>query len=723
MTFMSKKTNLYPIVLVAAALFGAGISARGDSVKFYESYKDVIVMVGGEPVPASVDTNYFSASITVPGLQALTLNQWSNLDVEITVGPSQIFANILSYDTHMTSTSATFQVVGTRNSDGATVKVGTTTIRRSGNVLTVTSVQNKSSAVDAPSLVADAYLGLEGAVSDQPDLTIHLGQPDNSFSFDTNRAVYAKGTAHVGHSSDGTELDTLVISGAADFTGPTISFLAPANLIRTTNGLMTARVRAADTHGVTDVQLSLNSTNIGDFASGNADPSTTNVWTQDFTLMPGLNKIRARAFDQDGNVSTTAVVTVTFAVIQPITLSTNGNGGISGLTNQQPLELGKIYKITGVPVVSNIFTAWTGDLYSEVAAWSFVMRSNLTLTANFMPNPYIPAQGTYQGLFYESNGVAHQSSGFLKQTLTSGGSFTATILSGGASNSFSGKFSAFGIYSNTIVRAGGLPPLIAHLQMNFGSPNWVSGTISNSQWSADVTAFRAGRFSTNNPAPQTGKYTLVLPGTDNSDVEPGGDGFGAVTVGSSGALTFAGWPGDNTTASAQSTMVCENGQWPMYLKLYSGKGSMLGWLSFSATETNDLTGDVSWIKPAITNSAFYPLGFTNILAAEGSVYSSHLPLLNLSTDQVCHILFTNGNPVANFVNDARFVTNKVINLSSNKLSLTITNSSGLFSGAVTNPVDGRKITYKGALLQKRNAGRGTFAGTNETGRVLFEAAP
>jgi hypothetical protein len=722
--FMSKKTNLYSPVLMAGALFGAGMSARSDSVKFYESYKDVIVTVAGTPQPASVDTNYFSASITVPGLHALTLQQWTNLDVEIGLGPSQIFANILSYSSSITSTSATFAISGTRNSDGVTVKIGTATIRRSGDVLTMTSVQNKSSAVDAPSLVADNYLGLQGTVTDMPPFTIHLGQPDNSFSFDTNRNVYAKGTAQVGHSADGTELDTLVISGAADYTGPTVALIAPANLLRTTNGLLTAGLRATDTHGISDVQFSLNSTNAADFDSGTLDLSTTNVWTNVFGLLPGVNKIRARAFDFDGNVSTTAVVTVTFAVIQPITLSTNGNGGIVGLTNQQPLELGKTYKVTGVPAVSNIFTAWTGDLYSEVAAWSFVMKSNLTLTANFMPNPYIPAQGTYQGLFYETGpaGVTHQSSGYLKQTLTSSGSFTATVLSGGGSNSFSGKFSAFGLYSNTIARAGGLPPLTMRLQMNFGSPNWVSGTVSNSQWSAELTAFRAGRFSTNNPAPQLGKYTLALPGTDNSDVDPGGDGFGAVTVGSSGSLSFSGFAGDNT-AAAQSTMVCENGQWPLYLRMYSGNGSMLGWLTFAATETNDITGNVSWIKLASTNSAFYRLGFTNFLAAEGSFYSSQLPLLNLSTDQVCNVLFTNGSPAANFVNDVRFVTNRVINVSSNKLSMTITNLSGIFSGAVTNPIDGRKITYKGALLQKRNVGRGEFAGTNETGRVLLEAAP
>src|SRR5262249_29152533 len=158
---------------------------------------------------------------------------------------------------------------------------------------------------------------------------------------------------------------------------------------------------------------------------------------------------------------------------------------------------------TAVPAVSNIFTSWTGDLYSETAIFSFVMRSNLSLTANFMPNPYIPAQGTYQGLFYETGavGVAHQSSGFFKQTLTSSGSFTAMILCGGTSNSFAGKFSAFGIYSNTIARGAALPPLVTHLQMNFGSPNFVTGTISNAQWSSELTAFRAGRFNATNPAP------------------------------------------------------------------------------------------------------------------------------------------------------------------------------------------------------------------------------
>src|SRR5687767_14001433 len=84
------------------------------------------------------------------------------------------------------------------------------------------------------------------------------------------------------------------------------------------------------------------------------------------------------------------------------------------------------------------------------------MASNLVLTAQFIPNPFAAA-GTFNGLFYETNdarGVLHGTSGFFTLTLTTRGTYTARLLSGGFKLADSGRFSLDGEAANTIPRKG-----------------------------------------------------------------------------------------------------------------------------------------------------------------------------------------------------------------------------------------------------------------------------
>src|SRR5262249_36233194 len=61
--------------------------------------------------------------------------------------------------------------------------------------------------------------------------------------------------------------------------------------------------------------------------------------------------------------------------------------------------------------------------------------------------PFPAPAGIYQGLFFDTNGVAHDSSGLLTVTVGKNGSFTGKILSGAQKLSFSGKFPASGNWS------------------------------------------------------------------------------------------------------------------------------------------------------------------------------------------------------------------------------------------------------------------------------------
>ena len=78
---------------------------------------------------------------------------------------------------------------------------------------------------------------------------------------------------------------------------------------------------------------------------------------------------------------------------------------------------------------------------------------------------------------------------------------------------------------------------------------------------------------------------------------------------------------------------------------------------------------------------------------------------NLAADSTNHILFNTNNTVQN--------------LDSNKLSVAIVKTSGLFSGAVTPSGATRSIPFKGALLQKQNYGTGFYLSTNKSGRVYL----
>ena len=173
------------------------------------------------------------------------------------------------------------------------------------------------------------------------------------------------------------------------------------------------------------------------------------------------------------------------------------------------------------------------------------------------------------------------------------------------------------------------------------------------------------------------------------------------------------------SAISQKTSLSQNGQWPLFGTLYSGKGSLLGWQTFSNTTSNDVAGLVSWIAPSNAGLKINPAGFTNELEAVGSAFqfSKGVPILNISRGRVSVV---NGNLSQGITNQFVLTTNsRVINLGTNKLTVTITSASGLFRGSIAVPGTGKTLSFTGVVLQKQNIGSGHFLGTNQSGRVLL----
>ena len=409
---------------------------------------------------------------------------------------------------------------------------------------------------------------------------------------------------------------------------------------------------------------------------------------------------------------------------EPISLSTDGAGTISGATSNQFLEFDRAYTLTARPATGNLFAGWTGSTTSPNASLKFVMTSNLTFTAHFITNPFPELKGTYAGLFYEPTNADQRSSGYMKLTLGSSGVYSARAYLNGKSYSASGVLAPDGTATFNFKRTG-TNALQGTLSLDLtNQTDRIEGSIAEQStngpaWTAGLVLNRP-IFSKTNPAPNSGRYTLCILPDAGSPGSPQGEGYGTLTLSTLGSLTFAGALADGTKVS-QKTTVSKSGDWPLYVSLYRGKGSLI---CPAVLDTNqpesDISGALRWFKQTQPTAKIYPGGFTNSTTVLGSRFQSPSltnALLNL-TDGA--IEFSADNITTAFTNAIELTPqNTIVNQSENKLSLSVSKSTGRFTGSVVPPMGGRAISFSGALLQRQNLGAGFFIETNRSGNVIL----
>jgi len=399
---------------------------------------------------------------------------------------------------------------------------------------------------------------------------------------------------------------------------------------------------------------------------------------------------------------------VNFVVVSPLTVDVpTGGGTVTPSLNGTLQPVGSTLTLTAKPSAGQVFSSWTGDASATSATITFVMQSNMVLHANFAPNPFTPVVGTYQGLIYDTNGPAHQSSGFFTATVTSSGSFSAKVtLAGGKALPLSGQFSAGGVFSNNIVRKG-LSPISVQLNIDLAG-NGITGVFSDGTFISELIANKV----VTSAGGTAGKYTLLIPGGVDGVAQPGGDSYGTIVVSSTGAITLKGVLADGSKI-AQKANLLSTGQWAFYVPLYSGKGSILSWLTFS---NSVIDGNVDWFKPSGSGGKLYTAGFTNVTEAAGSsyVFTSGTPVLNFSSGILA---VSNGNLSNSFIEGFDLSAANKVTSTNATVKMTITTSTGLFKGSVADPVSGKTVSFNGVVLQQQNSGGGFFTGTTQTGRV------
>ena len=513
--------------------------------------------------------------------------------------------------------------------------------------------------------------------------------------------------------SDLFSVQAIMISGP-DVLPPKLTIKTPKKFATLTNDNITLTGTASDNFILALVRVSV----------GDISVSTTNnlsSWSLTLTnLPPGTNVALVEAVDTTGN-RTQLTHTFFRSVRVPFTLQQAGFGKVTGPTNTAMLEVGRGYTLTARPGRGYLFGGWSGSNNVPEATLKFLMQSNWNLTATFVTNLFPYVKGTYNGLFHDTNLVEQFSSGFFTLTVGDVGGYSGKLLLNGKTHSIKGTLWVDGTGTNTVARPGtnALRAIMA-LDLTNGTDR-ITGlvseeTSSNTVWSVDLAADRAV-FGGTNPAPLMGKYTMVIPSDSNASAGPFGDGYGTVSVSSKGGVSFSGALADGTKVT-QKTSLSKIGQWPLYVPLYKGKGALVSWVTFDTNaSTTDFSGVLNWFKQP-QPVKYFPGGFTNESDIAGSLFTKPAStnwVINLTNAVVA---FTNGNLAGDFTNTIAIdAKGKVINQSTNKLSLSASKSSGTFSGSATPVAGGKAVSFKGAVLQKQTNGFGFFLGTNLSGRV------
>ena len=172
---------------------------------------------------------------------------------------------------------------------------------------------------------------------------------------------------------------TRLLSGTPDTTKPTLTI---TNLVagqRVGNSLFTLRGKAADNVQLSVVNVQINN-GVWTYASGTAN------WSADLNLWPGTNTVRVYAMDGAGNKSLTNTLSLQYVVTNQLQLAITGKGALSPNYSNAWLELGRAYTVTATPSTGFGLANWTSNLLPTTnrAALTFMMQSNLALTANFV---------------------------------------------------------------------------------------------------------------------------------------------------------------------------------------------------------------------------------------------------------------------------------------------------------------------------------------------------
>lgn len=420
----------------------------------------------------------------------------------------------------------------------------------------------------------------------------------------------------------------------------------------------------------------------------------------------------------------------------PLTVSLTGTGTVTGIgvasdpfPRVEARDVGRMFTLTAKAGTNSLFDGWHGDLTSPSPKFTFLMTPNLDLEARFVPNVYLTLgkAGAYAG-FLAATPVAHGSSGTIQVTVGALGGFTGKLALGGQRYKLKGVLAPNGTTAPLAITRPGLPPLTVTLALDvLPGFDLLNATVGDGSF---VTGTQARRVL-NAAGALEGRYTVLLPTGIESDGLPQGVGYGALTVSAKAAIKLAATLGDGTVVSLGGPLTA-GGIWPLYAALYGGGGSLGGPVEFANLAASDLSGDLTWFKPAKPTDAFYPEGWPSGLAAalRGSRYAGPPVFPGLGATGAggnARLTAHGGGLLGDQGQLFDLATTGGVTLLApllEKFTLSFTAATGLYKGSVFDPSAGVSRSFGGAVLQKSEEAQGTFkGGAKRTGSANVTAVP
>lgn len=435
---------------------------------------------------------------------------------------------------------------------------------------------------------------------------------------------------------------------------------------------------------------------------------------------PILGKINMPIDDYTITVNVPADVTAYIASGLPAGLELNGGTTV----NADGKAPGVIY---GTPTVSGVFRV-------ALAAKSALGAGSPTTLIVNIANPFTRMEDDYDvaGKGFARIGISAVSGGelggSLAITVSKTGAFTGKLTLGAKSYAVKGQFeSQYGGASIVIDRPAPLTDLTLNLGiglegslrgMLFGDlregANFSNIDGNVSVWGAAkrATVFSGAKGSISNIA------FVIDPALIGNTAYPQGSGFAAMRITPAGDVALAGKLADGTAIAGKS-MIFWDGDVPLYLGLYRGKGSLSGTIHVSDGGTIDVLGDntvsgtLKWHRLAIAGG-LYPAGFPAAMTLNvfGGYYTAPpsgyrvLDLGNGATHTPVALMLSEGGLPADLISGITISTGNVVTLftpNNNSLSLRFTAKNGLFSGKFTVPTPTRTTSFQGIVTPAHDA--------------------
>jgi cyclophilin family peptidyl-prolyl cis-trans isomerase len=515
---------------------------------------------------------------------------------------------------------------------------------------------------------------------------------------------------------------------------PTVSITYPPAGARLTNRSGTITGTASDNVGIRYIWYALNNNPLSAAPAGRE-------WSVQADFKPGTNWFYVQSVDTSGlrSIGNPYPFTVRSWFVsqwEPLSLTINGPGTVTGGTNGQRFEVDRPVTLKAIPAPGHVFAGWNGNRLYEQNMIRFLMPTGAQISVAFVTNPFPRVKGSYSGLFYNTNYSIQngpypiQPSGAVDLAITDQGKVSGKLRVAGRSLPFSGNISAHGLarvrVTATAVQAL-FPPSYPNWYLDFdldlnGNPDLVQGgyVTDNETFASALVLHRVHPGSATNPSPYLGTYTVAInPGTNGS--QPQGLGFATAKVNAAGIATLTGSLADGTPFTHTAPVIATNGFHAFYATPYGDKGWLYGWLQFQPGQpAGDVQGPLVWRKKGPQAGKPYPAGFEFYPRLMGSRYTAP-GITNRILDFAEGIVTFAGPNLANEITNQVSVglNNSITNLSPNKLSLLIAKPAGTFSGNVQPPGETRLVPFKGALLPALGYGVGYYLSTNLSGRVHF----